>query len=119
MMDHATGIVIGETAVIESHVSIFQGVTLGGRGNEIGKRHPNIESGATIYASSASSSACGQSAVYASYRRTSAVFAALSASRLIPERRPGPMPTSIKPVSGRGVVTLCSAVMLKPPLRLE
>jgi serine O-acetyltransferase len=52
MMDHATGIVIGETAVIESDVSIFQGVTLGGRGNEVGKRHPNIKSGATIYASS-------------------------------------------------------------------
>ena len=52
MMDHATGIVIGETAVIESNVSIFQGVTLGGRGNEIGKRHPNVQEGATIYASS-------------------------------------------------------------------
>lgn len=52
MMDHATGIVIGQTAVIESNVSIFQGVTLGGRGNEIGKRHPNVQEGATIYASS-------------------------------------------------------------------
>ena len=30
----------------------FQGVTLGGRGNEIGKRHPNVQEGATIYASS-------------------------------------------------------------------
>ena len=52
MMDHATGIVIGETAEIESNVSIFQGVTLGGRGNETGKRHPNVRNGATIYASS-------------------------------------------------------------------
>ena len=52
MMDHATGIVIGETADIESNVSIFQGVTLGGRGNETGKRHPNVKYGATIYASS-------------------------------------------------------------------
>ena len=30
----------------------MKGVTLGGRGNEVGKRHPNIKSGATIYASS-------------------------------------------------------------------
>ena len=52
MIDHATGVVIGETTNIESEVSIFQGVTLGGKGNEIGKRHPNILKGATIYASS-------------------------------------------------------------------
>jgi serine O-acetyltransferase len=52
MMDHATGIVIGETSKIESEVSIFQGVTLGGTGNETGKRHPDVKKGATIYASS-------------------------------------------------------------------
>ena len=34
MFDHATGIVIGETAVIEDNVSILQSVTLGGTGNE-------------------------------------------------------------------------------------
>ena len=43
MIDHGTGVVIGETSVIESKVSIFQGVTLGGRGYETGKRHPNIK----------------------------------------------------------------------------
>ena len=36
MLDHATGIVIGETSVIEDDVSIFQGVTLGGTGKEVG-----------------------------------------------------------------------------------
>ena len=52
MIDHATGVVIGETAEIGSNVSIFQGVTLGGKGNEAGNRHPKIKSGASIYASS-------------------------------------------------------------------
>ena len=52
MIDHATGVVIGETTNIGSEVSIFQGVTLGGKGTETGKRHPNILRGATIYASS-------------------------------------------------------------------
>ena len=52
MMDHATGIVIGQTCNIESEVSIFQGVTLGGTGSDSGKRHPDVKKGATIYASS-------------------------------------------------------------------
>lgn len=42
MFDHATGLVIGETAVIEDDVSILQGVTLGGTGKEDGDRHPKI-----------------------------------------------------------------------------
>lgn len=45
MFDHATGIVIGETTVIEDDVSIMQSVTLGGTGNETGDRHPKIRSG--------------------------------------------------------------------------
>ena len=40
MFDHATGIVVGETAVVEDNVSILQSVTLGGTGNESGDRHP-------------------------------------------------------------------------------
>lgn len=48
MFDHATGIVIGETAVIEDNVSILQGVTLGGTGNECGDRHPKIREGVMI-----------------------------------------------------------------------
>jgi serine O-acetyltransferase len=47
-LDHATGIVIGETCVIEDEVSILQGVTLGGTGKEIGDRHPKIRHGVLI-----------------------------------------------------------------------
>lgn len=50
MFDHATGIVIGETTVIEDNVSILQQVTLGGTGNEKGDRHPKIRSGVMISA---------------------------------------------------------------------
>ncbi|MBK52145.1 MAG: serine O-acetyltransferase [Gammaproteobacteria bacterium] len=50
MLDHATGIVIGETTVIEDNVSILQQVTLGGTGNEQGDRHPKIKSGVLIAA---------------------------------------------------------------------
>jgi serine O-acetyltransferase len=46
--DHATGIVIGMTAVIEDDVSILQGVTLGGTGKETGDRHPKIRHGVLI-----------------------------------------------------------------------
>jgi len=49
-IDHATGIVIGETAVVEDDVSILQGVTLGGTGKDDGDRHPKIRRGALISA---------------------------------------------------------------------
>ena len=53
-IDHATGIVIGETTIIKSNVQIFQGVTLGGiqvkKSLASTKRHPTIESGVVIYA---------------------------------------------------------------------
>ncbi len=42
MIDHATGVVIGETAVVEDDVSMLHGVTLGGTGKETGDRHPKI-----------------------------------------------------------------------------
>jgi len=48
MFDHATGVVVGETAVIEDNVSILQGVTLGGTGKEGGDRHPKIRQGVMI-----------------------------------------------------------------------
>ena len=48
MLDHATGVVIGETAVIENNVSILHGVTLGGTGTKDGDRHPKIGSGVVI-----------------------------------------------------------------------
>jgi serine O-acetyltransferase len=47
-LDHATGIVIGETSVIEDDVSILQNVTLGGTGKESGDRHPKIRRGVLI-----------------------------------------------------------------------
>ena len=52
MIDHATGVVIGETSKIDENVSIYQGVTLGGKGFEVGDRHPKIQSGVSIFASS-------------------------------------------------------------------
>lgn len=58
-IDHATGIVIGETAVLGDHVKLYQGVTIGAKsfekdenGNPVkgGKRHPNIGNNVVIYA---------------------------------------------------------------------
>lgn len=48
MIDHGTGVVIGETTVIEDNVSLLQNVTLGGTGKEHGDRHPKIRSGVMI-----------------------------------------------------------------------
>ncbi len=41
-IDHGTGVVIGETAEIGDDVTIYQGVTLGGTGKDVGKRHPTV-----------------------------------------------------------------------------
>ncbi len=41
-IDHGTGVVIGETAILGDNVTLFQGVTLGGNGKEKGKRHPTL-----------------------------------------------------------------------------
>ena len=53
-IDHGTGVVIGETAIIKDHVKIYQGVTLGGlyvaKHLQKTKRHPTIEDNVTIYA---------------------------------------------------------------------
>lgn len=48
LLDHATGFVAGETAVIEDGVSLLHGITLGGRGQEGGDRHPKVRRGASI-----------------------------------------------------------------------
>lgn len=50
MLDHATGIVIGETTVVEDDVSIMQSVTLGGTGKDSGDRHPKVRRGVLISA---------------------------------------------------------------------
>jgi serine O-acetyltransferase len=47
-LDHATGLVVGSTAVIEDNVSMLQNVTLGGTGKERGDRHPKIRHGVLI-----------------------------------------------------------------------
>ena len=47
-LDHATGLVVGETAVIEDNVSILHAVTLGGTGKSCGDRHPKIRRGVLI-----------------------------------------------------------------------
>jgi serine O-acetyltransferase len=47
-IDHGTGVVIGETAVVEDDVIIYQGVTLGGVSLTHGKRHPTIKKGVVI-----------------------------------------------------------------------
>ena len=47
-LDHATGLVVGETAVIEDDVSMLHDVTLGGTGKESGDRHPKIRRGVLI-----------------------------------------------------------------------
>lgn len=47
-IDHGTGVVIGETAVIGDDVTLYQGVTLGGTGKDVGKRHPTVGSGVMI-----------------------------------------------------------------------
>jgi serine O-acetyltransferase len=47
-LDHATGLVVGSTAVIEDNVSMLQDVTLGGTGKEMGDRHPKVRHGVLI-----------------------------------------------------------------------
>src|SRR5262249_34972864 len=47
-IDHGTGLVIGETAVVGNDVSILQDVTLGGTGKERGDRHPKVRDGVLI-----------------------------------------------------------------------
>ena len=51
-IDHAVGVVIGETAVVGTNVLIYQGVTLGGTGKETGKRHPTIQDNVMLSAGS-------------------------------------------------------------------
>jgi len=48
MLDHGSGIVIGETALVEDDVTILHGVTLGGTGKQRGDRHPKVRYGAFL-----------------------------------------------------------------------
>lgn len=47
-IDHGMGVVIGETAIIGDNVTLYHGVTLGGTGKDIGKRHPTIEDNVVV-----------------------------------------------------------------------
>jgi serine O-acetyltransferase len=47
-IDHGMGVVIGETAILGSDVTLYQGVTLGGTGKEHGKRHPTLHDGVFV-----------------------------------------------------------------------
>jgi len=47
-IDHGLGVVIGETAIVGNDVTLYQGVTLGGTGKELGKRHPTIEDSVVV-----------------------------------------------------------------------
>jgi len=47
-IDHGMGVVIGETAEIGDHCTLFQGVTLGGTGKQRGKRHPTLGDNVTV-----------------------------------------------------------------------
>ena len=49
-IDHGVGVVIGETTEIGDNVTIYQGVTLGGTGKDVGKRHPTIKDNVMISA---------------------------------------------------------------------
>ena len=47
-IDHAMGVIIGETTIIGDDCTLYQGVTLGGTGNETGKRHPTLGNNVTV-----------------------------------------------------------------------
>src|ERR1700676_3178828 len=47
-IDHGLGVVIGETAIVGDDVTLYQGVTLGGTGKEVGKRHPTLRNGVFV-----------------------------------------------------------------------
>ena len=52
MIDHASGVVIGETSKVGDYCSIFHGVTLGGVGSEKGQRHPQVGKNVLLSANS-------------------------------------------------------------------
>ncbi len=49
-IDHGAGLVIGETAIVEKGAMLYHGVTLGGTGKDVGKRHPTVREGALVSA---------------------------------------------------------------------
>lgn len=49
-IDHGSGVIIGETAILGDNITLYQGVTLGGTGKEKGKRHPTLEDNVMVSA---------------------------------------------------------------------
>lgn len=49
-IDHGSGVIIGETAILGDNITLYQGVTLGGTGKEHGKRHPTLEDNVMVSA---------------------------------------------------------------------
>ena len=49
-IDHGSGVIIGETAIVGDNVTLYQGVTLGGTGKEQGKRHPTLQDNVIVSA---------------------------------------------------------------------
>lgn len=49
-IDHGSGVIIGETAILGNNVTLYQGVTLGGTGKEQGKRHPTLQDNVMVSA---------------------------------------------------------------------
>ena len=49
-IDHGSGVIIGETTIIGDNVTLYQGVTLGGTGEESGKRHPTLKDNVMVSA---------------------------------------------------------------------
>ncbi len=49
-IDHGSGVIIGETAILGNNITLYQGVTLGGTGKETGKRHPTLEDNVMVSA---------------------------------------------------------------------
>jgi serine O-acetyltransferase len=47
-IDHGMGVVIGETSIVGDNCTLYQGVTLGGTGKEVGKRHPTLGNGVVV-----------------------------------------------------------------------
>ena len=103
-IDHATGVVIGETAEVGDDVTIYHGVTLGGSGNDTGKRHPTVGHRVTIGAGAkvlgpikiGDDSRIGANAVVVKEVPSSAVVVGVP-GQIISRARPGPGDDSMMP----------------------
>lgn len=96
-VDHGIGLVIGETAVVEDHVSLWHGVTLGSTLSEAGDRHPKVRRGALICAGATvlGNIEVGANAIVAA---NSVVLKAVAAGTVVagtPARVVGQAPTSL------------------------